>query len=62
MFLSQKNAIYFNKPKTIDPARIKRMLAGNYQSIKAGKMINNKKDKLMITMRSYNTNRPTTIY
>jgi len=28
MFLSKKNAIYFNKPKTIDPSRPKRVLAG----------------------------------
>jgi hypothetical protein len=29
MFLSKKNAIYFNKPKTIDPTKQKRILGGN---------------------------------
>lgn len=28
MFLSKKNAIYFNKPKTVDPTKPKRILGG----------------------------------
>lgn len=28
MFLSKKNAVYFNKPKTLDPTKPKRILAG----------------------------------
>lgn len=29
MFLSKKNAIYFNKPKQQDPTKPKRILGGN---------------------------------
>ena len=29
MFLNKKNAIYFNKPKTTDPKKPKRILPGN---------------------------------
>lgn len=28
MFLSNKNAVYFNKPKTIDPDKPRRVLVG----------------------------------
>lgn len=28
MFLSKKNAVYFNKPKIIDPSKPKRILGG----------------------------------
>jgi len=28
MFLSKKNAVYFNKPKNNDPQKAKRILAG----------------------------------
>jgi hypothetical protein len=33
MFLSKKNAIYFNKPKTIDQTKPKRILGGNTFSL-----------------------------
>lgn len=28
MFLSKKNALYFNKPKNPDPTKVRRVLAG----------------------------------
>ena len=28
MFLSKKNAVFFNKPKNADPAKVRRILAG----------------------------------
>ena len=43
MFLSKKNAIYFNKPKNNDPTKPKRILGGIYFHIhQAGKMISRK--------------------
>lgn len=53
MFLNKKNAIYFNKPKQIDPLKPKRILGGilfhHKFFIQVGKMINNKpKLKLII--------------
>jgi hypothetical protein len=39
MFLSKKNAIYFNKPKIIDPTKPKRILSGTKQFMQDGKMM-----------------------
>jgi hypothetical protein len=43
MFLSKKNAVYFNKPKLIDPSKPKRVLAGNLHLNQDGKTMINKK-------------------
>ena len=43
MFLSKKNAIYFNKPKTNEGSKPKRILAGNLSTNQVGMMKNNKK-------------------
>lgn len=48
MFLSKKNAIYFNKPKNIDPKKPKRVLAGIYHIIQAGRMTCPKKNRHII--------------
>ena len=57
MFLSKKNAIYFNKPKNIDPDKPRRRLTGSYLSIQDGKtMIKRKKHMSMLqtnTSRAY---------
>lgn len=48
MFLSKKNASYFNKPKNVDPNKPKRILGGTNSSIQDGKTTNNRRNKLMI--------------
>lgn len=42
MFLSKKNAVFFNKPKSSDPRKPPRILAGPNPLIQAGKMMNSK--------------------
>ena len=37
MFLTKKNASYFNKPKTVDPNKPKRILGGSGLSIQDGR-------------------------
>jgi len=37
MFLSKKNALYFNKPKNIDPDKPRRRLAGSPLFIQGGR-------------------------
>jgi hypothetical protein len=45
MFLSKKNATYFNKPKNIDANKPKRILGGMIIMIQDGKMISNSGNK-----------------
>ena len=57
MFLSKKNAIYFNKPKNNDPTKPKRILGGIYFHIhQAGKMITRKNKTKSTTLKSNKSN------
>ena len=52
MFLSKKNAIYFNKPKHQDPTKPKRILGGMFDKLnQGGKTMNNKKTIKSTTKR-----------
>lgn len=53
MFLSKKNAVYFNKPKNLNPLQPKRILNGNLHLIQAGKT-KKKTKKIGTTMQSPN--------
>ena len=48
MFLSKNKAIYFNKPKTNDPSKPKRILAGKHDVNQAGTMSNKIKISILI--------------
>lgn len=54
MFLSKKNAIYFNKPKQMDLTKPKRILGGNFKFImkQAGNRMNSKNKTKSITNKN----------
>lgn len=62
MFLSKKNAIYFNKPKTNDPLKPKRMLAGIYHINQGGMMKMKIKISILIIQSKHSPNPSLTIY
>jgi hypothetical protein len=51
MFLSKKNAVYFNKPKNIDPNRVRRVLAGTAWGMQGGKTKMKRKSRSTISER-----------
>ena len=46
MFLSKKNAVYFNKPKATDPRKPPRVLAGSNHFIQVGRMMNSRNRRI----------------
>jgi hypothetical protein len=58
MFLSKKNAVYFNKPKNIDPNRVKRVLAGITFNMQAGKTRRKRKSSNTILEKVWIRNKP----
>lgn len=49
MFLSKKNAVYFNKPKATDPRKAPRVLAGSNHFIQVGRMTSSKNKRTINT-------------